>query len=265
MSPETEKLIQNPCSIKEAKGVLGEKNVFGPEEWKIFFGDKFRVMNIPTIPWSQTELTEPIQKAYKERHFLFLGLERLNDQEDVTLNLGDLKKVLNVDLLDQSKKPHIPDEFSVINQTHTQSRWYLIESVINLTRLSYDQQVKWLPNNYEVSSPAELILGNVLHHLLNGRFNIEFNTWIYTNLVREPYDFKVRANMSDDDDLRDIEFTEHAPRSYFAAWEKNIQKISYKPNDYMLFAGYQPSGESNRDIGTAISASLKLPKKQIPV
>jgi hypothetical protein len=32
MTLETEKPIQNSCSIKEAKEILGENNVFGPEE-----------------------------------------------------------------------------------------------------------------------------------------------------------------------------------------------------------------------------------------
>ena len=174
MSPETEIPTQNNCSIKEAKEILGEKNVFGPEEWKRFFGDKFQLANVPEIPWSQVELENP---EINQEHFLFLGLDRLDGKP---LNLSAWNKLHSGEnhpkfYLDW----YLSHKFA---QVTCGLRWYLmpVGIVESSNGLSYDRQVATLPDEYEVPTVPARVTANVLYYLLNKKY-LDVDYWARTN------------------------------------------------------------------------------------
>ena len=88
MTPENGP-VRKTCSIQEAKEILGAKNVFGPEEWKKFLGDKIQLEKIPEIPWSKEELKNP---GLLQEHFLFLGLDQLEGKPFTLLTWHNLQK-----------------------------------------------------------------------------------------------------------------------------------------------------------------------------
>lgn len=164
MSAETEKL-PTKCTIKEAKEILGVNNVFGPEEWKKCFGDKFQVTIIPEIPWSRAELEKP---EIKQEHFLFLGLEQLGGEY---LNLPSWTKLFPSD-----NYPKFYRDFWFLKKDFAQvtckPRWYFMPlGIVEGSRdYSYDQQISMLPNKYEVPNVVERVAANMLYYLLNKKF-----------------------------------------------------------------------------------------------
>ena len=179
MSPETEKSIQNPYSIKEAKEILGEKNVFGPEEWKKFFGDKVNftpeeLAKIEKLPWSTAILKKP---GIDQEHFLFLGLDRL---DSTPLNLLTWHKVYSGE--NQPKfylDWYLSHKFA---QVSCELRWYLmpVGMVEGSNNLPYDRQVSMLPSEYEVPSAIERASANVLYYLLNRKY-LDPDYWVHTD------------------------------------------------------------------------------------
>ena len=64
------------CTLNEAKEILGNKNVFGPEEWTRIFGINTIIDNSSIeIPWSAEVLRNP---GINQSHFLFLGVDEFN-------------------------------------------------------------------------------------------------------------------------------------------------------------------------------------------
>src|SRR5271157_1480415 len=115
MSSETLKSQVEKCSVQEAKEILGEYDVFGPEEWRVFFGDKFQVANIPEIPWSQDDLKYP---TIKQEHFLFLGINVLDGEP---LNMSTWNKLYKED-----GGPDQPRLNAKDGDEFLKLRWYLI-------------------------------------------------------------------------------------------------------------------------------------------
>jgi hypothetical protein len=94
MTPEYKNNVQQGCSIKEAKDVLGANNFFGPDEWKRYFSGLvfppvlgryghsalfFYGMDkeIPKIPWTKDYLK---QTNGLQKRFLFLGISWMRDE-----------------------------------------------------------------------------------------------------------------------------------------------------------------------------------------
>ena len=195
MSPETEKPIQNQCSIKEAKEILGKNNVFGPDEWKKFFGNKVsftpdQLTKIAELPWSTGILEKP---GINKQHFLFLGLERLNAIDGPVFDVQNWPYILDNFLKDKSRKPVIcapnqnPFRHPLLGMK-PQTRWYLTPIDNFGLGHTYKRQIELLPTNYEVMSPAERGVGNILYYLLNKKYLETMSFSALTNTYTEGHD-----------------------------------------------------------------------------
>lgn len=171
MTPETERAIQNKCTIREAREILGANNVFGPSDWLKFYGDYITPSEVQRaeatqIPWSQAELENP---GINQEHFLFLSLAQLHWS---SLNLdGWMRNSIYPKGVNQEfhwakyLKLDFARKFSV-------RRWYLmpIGTVQGSHGLPYEKQVAVLPNTYEVPTTLELVTANILYYLLNMKY-----------------------------------------------------------------------------------------------
>ena len=151
-------------TTQEAKDILGPNSVFGPDEWKAFFGDKFQIAHIPEIPWSDEELKHP---GIERKHFLFLGVERLGSLYTTLGNWGLLYPT--------PEHPQFIWDRYQDNDFYRKScltRWYMmpIEYWEDQDKLSYDERVSLLPNDYEVPAAIERVTANLLFFLLNKKF-----------------------------------------------------------------------------------------------
>lgn len=157
-------------TIAEAKGILGETNVFGPDEWLRYYSGKVsftkaQLAPVSRIPWSKEELRNP---AIEQEHFLFLGLDKLNEKPLDLVFWHDFS-------------PHGPrypfngEENAYL--THAFARavckfhWYLMpkDTVPNSADHSYDDQLAMLPNDYEVPTATERVTAYLLHIQLDKR------------------------------------------------------------------------------------------------
>jgi len=203
MTLETERPVQNPCSIQEAKEILGKKNVFGPEEWlkylninltkeQLAVGHKFNVTDTPEIPWSQSQLEHP---EINQEHFLFLGINHYVERtiyggESTDLKLGWWYNHFPAGTNPRSRYPRFENisnvriydpihirvhEWWLCNHFATNTcgiRWYLmpVSFVTESDNLPYEQQVAMLPIEYEVPNAIERIVGNVLYCMNNKKY-----------------------------------------------------------------------------------------------
>lgn len=137
-------------------------NYFGLEEWRHFFGKKVKLEAAPPIPWSNDELKQPI---LNQKHFLFLGLDRLDGKP---LDILQWRKLYS----DRKKQPcfyldwYLKEAFA---QKPLGPRWYwvTIELVPNSKNLTYDPLAALLPPTYEMPSAIERVTANLLWYLMN--------------------------------------------------------------------------------------------------
>ena len=156
----------------EARSILGEKNVFGPDEWKELFGRKFQVTSIPEIPWNMDVLKNP---GIDQQHFLFLGLDVLGGEP---LNIPTWDKLYPGKDKDHQRLCTLYFRNIPAFYQHTcDLRWYLV--VFNLRSSTGDHKKHWgpydnlialLPGGYEVPGMAELVTGTILYYLLNQEY-----------------------------------------------------------------------------------------------
>lgn len=175
MLKEIEKSVNNAptVTIEESKEILGRENVFGPDECKNFFSNKFQVANIPEIPWSQDKLEYPV---IKQEHFLFLGSEHLDGK---SLNLPAWHKLYSGEGHPKFYWNWYLSE--VFAQGTCGFRWYLMPvGIVNGSEnLPYNSQVAMLPDEYEVPTTPERVTANIFYYLLNKKY-LDADSWART-------------------------------------------------------------------------------------
>lgn len=163
-------------AVEVALRTMGRNNFFGPEQWRLVFGEKFQLLSIPKIPWTHGELKNP---GINQKHFLFLGLECLDGKP---LNLLMWQSVFIA--TDRGDHPKFYRNKYLINrlaQGICANRWYLmpVGVVKGSVGLTYNEQVSLLPDEYEVPSMIELVTANILFYLLNSRY-LDDDYWAIT-------------------------------------------------------------------------------------
>jgi hypothetical protein len=150
---------------QEAREVLGENHVFGPEDWLKYFPGKVSFTGeIPEIPWSREEIKNP---GITEPHFLFLGAREFDGKP---LNLATW-----YDLLKGPDYPRFEETQGTeedVAQHTCEFRWYLmlVGNVKDSKGLPCDQQTAMLPREYELPSAIERVTANILYYLLNNEY-----------------------------------------------------------------------------------------------
>jgi len=157
--------------ISKAKEILGENNVFGADEWKKFLGEIVQFPYIPEIPWSEDELSKP---GVKQKHFLFLGLDRFDGKK---VNVPTLCKYFShkdhpkfyFPLLGEDARD--PKEAYGFDDETCQLRWYFmpVGMVKNLI-CQYNSQPKAFNVKYEVPTVTERVTANILYYLLHKKY-----------------------------------------------------------------------------------------------
>lgn len=139
-----------PANQVLARHILGQENLWGPEDWiKLGYPDKL-FKKVPDIPWSPEELEE-----VKNTHFLHLGMETLPDGKTpltaLALHQGKLPGLAPVWLVDDLK-----DKDCLTKQTLS-CQWYLTkkEIVEHSTSKTYEAQLSLL--NQEKEEPPSTI------------------------------------------------------------------------------------------------------------
>ena len=161
-------------TVEGAQGIMGKNYFFGPNEWTKFFGNKFQLTTVPEIPWSQNELEHP---GIGQEHFLFLGLDRLDDKP---LNLPTWHRLYPGENHPKSYWSwYLTHKFA---QTPCEPRWYLMPvGIVEGSRsLSYDHQIVLLPDKYEVPSASARVTANILYYLLNMKY-LDTGYWARTS------------------------------------------------------------------------------------
>lgn len=181
-------------SITEAKQILGQKNVFGPDEWLSCFPGKVnlnesQLAKAMEIPWSADILAHP---EIDQPHFLFLGLEEF-DGKPITWSSS--QRSIWSDCYDglPTFDVHITPYCSLTEdsqKSRCEFRWYFmpIGVVQGSKELDYEKQTQLLPKEYEVPHAIDRITANVLYYLLNRDFldrGYEARVWDLTDFSED--------------------------------------------------------------------------------
>lgn len=169
--------LRHPASgvtIDEARAILGERYFYGPDEWERLLDHRIYFGKVPNIPWTQEVLKNP---GIHQKHFLFLGLEKL---EESPLDLHWW-----LDFLSRRNHPKFVGNGYLeqllqhqISKATCKTRWYLMVSGMvvrtylnSLTTLSYDEQVRTImAAKYEVPLTIERTTANILFCTLNNTY-----------------------------------------------------------------------------------------------
>jgi hypothetical protein len=160
-------------TIEQAKEILGEENVFGPDEWRKYFGEKGQFSESLEIPWGVQTLSNP---KIQQKHFLFLGQNSIDGNP---LNLLAWCK-----LYDGKKHPKFNNEpFSgsvILNPQYPSGfyvqtcefQWYLmpIGVIKKSTSHTLSEQKKMLTDWYTVPKVIERVTANFLYFLINHKY-----------------------------------------------------------------------------------------------
>lgn len=256
MTPETERLSQETCTIKEAREIMGSQQFFGPDEWNRHFIN-FNLTKIPAIPWTKDELRRP---GLTQQHFLFLGLKSLNGEEDEKLTRDGVLSLKDY-LINQHEIPDVrlqvipsgallTDRQGKTYNQKIQTRWYFmpVGTIRGLERWSeYGSLVAGLPKSYKVPSATEFILGNTLYYLLNHKFMVDKSRPALTNeYVKGHNDFEHYYNEG---------IAEHYNKKVWVNSMGTVISTETKQGGDILLIidGKHPKGQ------ITIAASLKLP------
>jgi hypothetical protein len=154
-----------------AKEILGEKNVFGPEEWKKYFFQQLDPSAIPPIPWNFAELENP---GINQDHFLFLGITEFKGHP---LTLSNWYDFVSIPSSSGRSNFYTSHRFSRIM---CEARWYLmpVGMAPKSQGISYKDQVKHL-EGYVVPSAVERVIANDLYFMLHQTF-LDPEYWVRT-------------------------------------------------------------------------------------
>jgi hypothetical protein len=162
-------------TLQEAKEILGERFVFGPDVWlralrkdPSILGDQ--PAQAPEIPWSTDVLKHP---GLDQPHFLFLGFDTFDGQPFGLKMAGKL--LFFPACVDKDIK-------SVCS-----FRWYLmpIGIVKGSENLTYAEQTTApiLPPEYEVPNAVERVVANILYYLWMKTEWLDADHWALTSDV----------------------------------------------------------------------------------
>lgn len=172
--------ISIPASYKLARRIMG-KNLFGPEEWTLFYGISFtqkELRKTAKFPWSEEILDSECPfnpgKAVSETHFAFLGLDRYNGP--VTEAHGPLTTMAWQKIHPAESQPRFyacgancwyPNEqFAAVP---LELRWHLVltEIVPRSHSTSWADMQVMIPEAYEVPSPIVEVTKVLLYYKMN--------------------------------------------------------------------------------------------------
>ena len=139
---------------------------FGPEDWKQFYN--IDVQGIPDNPWDEAINTPcPFHegKTVADTHFLFLGIECIND---TPLTIMEWHRHHSYD--GQPRFFWDGDDIwyrneSFATKTTCAASWYLmLKEFIPGTdnNLRYEEQLQFLPDNYTIPTAVEMVTANML-------------------------------------------------------------------------------------------------------
>jgi hypothetical protein len=180
-------------TIQVAKEILGESNVFGPEDWnKHFSGNvsftEAQLAQADQVPWSKDVLNKP---GLDLPHFLFLGVEVCSKGP---LNLAvwhsylehgsgiydnRLANPLEVNkqrlLRGHASHPKFvndDDLGSVYTYAHEtcKFRWYLMPIGLVGAAAGFLHIRQKLPNTYEASNVIERVTANIVYYWQKGKY-----------------------------------------------------------------------------------------------
>jgi hypothetical protein len=165
-------------TVERAKRLLGANHVFGPAEWRKYFGKAVNIPEgaVPPIPLDSAALLHPGLAA---PHFLFLGLEQfegepLNLLKYLKMYASNLAKGAEPSFTTEARESEIYRVGSADKwvEATCSFAWYLmpIGSLTELERKDLAVQTDMVPWNYRVSSVIERVTANVLFFLLNNSY-----------------------------------------------------------------------------------------------
>lgn len=164
----------NVLPIQEARRLMG-LHFWGPEEWGEFFNIRFGAEQpIPPIRLTRKLLESPYpfykSRAVRETNFLFLGLERLNNEPLNLLVWHRLYPKLGRPVFDGTNRRYDGKSFA---KAVCAFRWHLISIGVLLEGdlKTWPEQQKFLSgrkNVFEVPSVIELVTSYILYFLKNG-------------------------------------------------------------------------------------------------
>jgi hypothetical protein len=200
-----EELKVTPLDMDRVKEIMGERNFFGPEEYKKYFDNtSFSNAQLPQIPWTEDFLRLATRS---DNHLLFYCPEQFGGSEINFIQLfeffnqknlgpkiiternfetcsfnrknlsGEIRPESNFELFDQ-KNPGskiIPEQsddkrwFEFFSRRIDGGRWYLVQNGLLYDRFIFDGSLP-NPRKAEVIGYGEKIISNILYYLLNGKY-----------------------------------------------------------------------------------------------
>lgn len=163
----------NVLPIQEARRLMG-LHFWGPEEWGEFFNIRFGAEQpIPPIRLTRKLLESPYpfyeNRAVKETNFLFLGLERLNNEPLNLLVWHRLYPKLGRPVFDGMNRRYDGRQFA---EAVCAFRWHLIPiGVLAEDAKTWPEQMDFLSERkdvFEVPSVIELVTSYILYFLKKG-------------------------------------------------------------------------------------------------
>jgi hypothetical protein len=194
-------------AVQEAKEILGANYVFGPKEWRKYFG---LVDKIPEIPWSKDILKNP---EVKKPHYLFLGLDTINN------------------------KPLSIQTWATILPEHTRPNFgWRLEWYFDASFSKIPCQLRWffmpvggvavqnLPKEYEIANSVERTTANILYYKQNQKY-IDISDFVRTRDIFE-YSFRL---------------TDHSRPQHRSSY------VLFNIHNYVMEFLQQSSGSINQD------------------
>jgi hypothetical protein len=178
-------------TLKEAKQILGENNIFGPEEWLRFFSKEIPDAAVFGTTYENLHYRYTKEAIKDFPHFLFLGI----DWTKCKTTPNTLPKWAGYHPVYCSLPYTLPMWHSYFNGPEhpkfddakglkldvqdgfeygtCMSRWYLMyigTPQMSMDFSDYDMQEAFLPIGYEVPNAYERVTANILFYLLNKKY-----------------------------------------------------------------------------------------------
>ena len=161
--------------------VEGRRFILGLRDLKRIFPDANPTFSLETrevernFPWPITLLEEPDpwfpEKMIRETHVAFFGPSKLRSR---LFNIALLRKLTKGSFFGGLREPE-----DLLDRPFTKKtcgdRWYLMPTgpVPGTKELPYSEMVKLLPDEYEVPTSIERLLGGVLTYPVNGDLTLD--------------------------------------------------------------------------------------------
>lgn len=166
-----------PLDLNQAMKIVGQRNFFGPNQWRNRFGNDFSIPKSPAIPWSREKL-----ESLHGEHFLFLGVPTL------------AKKSLNLVMLNEyitsSGHPHLDFDYWYKDEAFARAqldlKWYLMPVNSN----AMDPVTPGVFEDYGFPSAIARVTANILFYHKQHKY-LDRDAWALcsdlTNVGRKVY------------------------------------------------------------------------------